>query len=79
MNKWIKGRKWTSTMVVAALAAFNDALDLGIEHETIMLIAGIVGVFILGESVADAASAFGEKREKIKANGDGPPAPTTSV
>ena len=75
MNKWIKGRKWTSTMVVAALAAFNDALDLGIESETIMLIAGIVGFFILGESAVDAASAFGEKREKIKTNGDGASVP----
>lgn len=70
-----RGRKFTSAMLAALLAALNDTLNLGIKPDTVLLIAGLVGVFILGESAADAAGAMGEKWG-AKSNGNGkPPAP----
>ena len=64
-----KGRKFTAATLFALLAALNDALKLGIEYKTLELIAIMLGVFIGGESLADAASAVGEKWGAKAANG----------
>jgi len=58
----LKSRKYFSAIAVALLAGLNDALKLGLQPDTVMLIAGVMSAFILGESAIDAASAWGEKK-----------------
>jgi hypothetical protein len=73
----LKSRKYVSTLAVAVLAVLNDALKLGIQQETILLVAGVVASFILGESAIDAASALGSKGE-AKPTTSGTSTPTSS-
>ena len=70
--KFKLGRKFTSAMAVALLATINDAAGFGISEETILIVAGLVGVFILGESAADAASALGKDKTLIEKTGAAP-------
>lgn len=56
MNK-LKSRKFILAVVTGVLIVLNDGLDLGIDSETVLAFAGIVAVWITGESVVDAKRA----------------------
>jgi hypothetical protein len=57
MAKKFKSRKFILAVVTAVLIVLNDGLDLGIDSETVLAFAGIVAVWITGESVVDTARA----------------------
>lgn len=52
MSKF-KSRKFWLAIVSAVLVVLNDGLDLGINREAIMTMAGIIISWILGESFID--------------------------
>lgn len=57
MKNKFKSRKFILAVVSAVLIVLNDGLDLGINSETVIAFAGIVAVWITGESVVDAKRA----------------------
>lgn len=82
MFKLRMGRKFSLAVIFGLLATINDVMKLGMEPETLQLVAIIFGVFIGAEGAADAAAALGErwgrdtKKEKEGVgNGASPPAP----
>lgn len=54
MSKF-KSRKFILAVVGAVLIVLNDGLDLGIDSETVLAFAGLLAVWITGESVVDTA------------------------
>lgn len=64
MAKKFKSRKFILAVVTAVLIVLNDGLDLGIDSETVLAFAGIVAVWITGESVVDTARAGSDKATK---------------
>ena len=64
MAKKFKSRKFILAVVTAVLIVLNDGLDLGIDSETVLAFAGIVAVWITGESVVDTARANSDKATK---------------
>lgn len=69
MSKF-KSRKFILAVVSAVLIVLNDGLDLGIDSETVLAFAGIVAVWITGESVVDAKRAGGKTDEPTQRPGD---------
>lgn len=57
----LKSRKFILAVVGAILIILNDGLDLGIDSETVLAFAGLLAVWIGGESVVDAKRAGKEK------------------
>lgn len=56
MNKF-KSRKFILAVVGAVLIILNDGLDLGVDSDTVIAFAGLLAVWITGESVVDTARA----------------------
>lgn len=57
-------RKKATTLVVSALLlVVNDIFDLGIDRETIVLLVGLAGTYMLGQGLAD----MGKERAIIQA------------
>lgn len=73
MSKF-KSRKFILAVVSAVLIILNDGLDLGIDSETVLAFAGLIAVWITGESVVDAKRAGGAPDESSKHSGDHGPA-----
>jgi len=73
MSKF-KSRKFILAVVSAVLIVLNDGLDLGIDSDTVLAFAGIVAVWITGESVVDAKRAGGASNESSKHTTGGGPA-----
>lgn len=59
MMQKFKSRKFILAVVSAVLIILNDGLDLGINSETVLAFAGLIAVWITGESVVDAKRAGG--------------------
>ena len=57
------GRKFISAVALALFIGLNNALNLGMESESLNQMSMIVGAWILGESVIDAASANGRSKK----------------
>ena len=58
------GRKFVSAVSLALLIGLNSSLGLGMESETLSQMSMIIGAWILGESVIDAASVKGKEKKK---------------
>lgn len=71
MSKF-KSRKFILAVVGAVLIVLNDGLDLGIDSETVLAFAGLLAVWITGESVVDTARS--KKKEQEVTPGDTGPA-----
>lgn len=52
-----KSRKFILAVVGAILIVLNDGLDLGVDSDTVLAFAGLLAVWITGESVVDSARA----------------------
>ena len=50
----LKSRKFISAVVFAVVVFFAEVLELGIAYPIYYAIAGVLGLFILGESYVDA-------------------------
>ena len=67
--KKFTSRKFILAVTGAVLIILNDGLDLGIDSETVLAFAGLLAVWIGGESAVDAKRAGG-KNEEFKTSTD---------
>lgn len=59
----LKSRKLWITIVTAILIAFNDALGVGLDEETITQLVAVVGAYVLGQSAVDFTIAKAEAQK----------------
>ena len=68
MNKLLS-RKLISIVLTVLLIVMNKRLGLGLDSETIYSIVGAVGLYVVGQGIADAGSQ-GKKPEVVIAEGE---------
>lgn len=58
----LKSRKFIVTVLAAILVLLNDKFNLGISQEAIYSAVGMLGLYVVGQGVADAGS---QGRKKV--------------
>lgn len=67
----MKNKKITIGLVVSALIAVNDMIGQPIDHNTILVIAVIIGALLVGQGMSDWGKYFGQYLNGGMLNGNG--------